>query len=41
MSIAILSNAYVVDDIEYPQGLCSHIFVVEDFSIFFLQLSIF
>ena len=40
MSIAILSNAYVVD-IEYPQGLCSHIFVVEDFSIFFLQLSIF
>ena len=36
----ILSNAHIVD-IEYPQGICSPIYVAEDFSGLDLQLSIF
>ena len=31
MLVTILSKAYIVD-IEYPQGICSPIFVVEEFS---------
>ena len=37
---SILPNAHIVD-IEYPQGICSPIFVVQVFAGLFLQLSIF
>ena len=36
---SILSNAHIVD-IEYPETICSPIFVVEDFSGFFAHPSI-
>ena len=37
---SVLSKARIVD-IEYPQGMCSRIFVVEEFSGLFEYLSIF
>ena len=39
MLYLILSNVHI-HDIEYPQGISSPIFVVEDFPGLFLQLSI-
>ena len=40
MLVTILSKAYIVD-IEYPQGICSPIFVVEEFSGLFTHPSVF
>ena len=37
---SILSNAYIVD-IEYTQGICSSIFIVEDFSGLLVHPSIY